>query len=223
MAALTGCTHSGPTSTARLLPVRQSAVADDPLADMPMTAASDKIAVRIVNRAKSEVRLGVVYDAAYRKILYPGGDVPPDRGACTDVVIRSLRSAGFDLQTLIHRDMLRNQSHYAPGRRDSGLDSNIDHRRVPNQRAFMKYHATVLPVETSGAAKKSWQPGDIVYWKLENGLDHCGVVSNCIGQSGLPMVIHNLAQAAQEDVLTTWKITGHYRFPARKQAGAGAR
>jgi len=31
----------------------------------------------------------VRYDGAYRRIPYPGGDVPTDIGVCTDVVIRA--------------------------------------------------------------------------------------------------------------------------------------
>ncbi len=136
-------------------------------------------------------------------------------GACTDVVIRSLRGSGFDLQELIHKDILRNPARYTAVKQGGRADSNIDNRRVPNQKIYMNYHAIVLSVDTSGTAKKAWKPGDLVYWKLDNGLDHCGVVSNTIGSSGLPMVIHNLAQAAQDDVLTSWKITAHYRFPRR--------
>lgn len=215
ISTLYGCKSAPSTAAARLVPARQLGSASDPLADMTPTSDSDKISAQIVNRAKDEARRAVTYDATYCKIAYPGGDVRRDRGACTDVVIRSLRSAGFDLQALIHRDMLQSPKHYALSGASKRPDSNIDHRRVPNQKAYMRFHATALPTPTSGAAKRSWMPGDIVYWKLDNGRDHCGVISNTIGTSGLPMVIHNLAQAVQEDVLTTWKITAHYRFPVR--------
>ena len=40
----------------------------------------------------------VRYDGTYYKIPYPNGDVPKDRGVCTDVVIRSYRKLGIDLQ-----------------------------------------------------------------------------------------------------------------------------
>jgi uncharacterized protein YijF (DUF1287 family) len=33
----------------------------------------------------------VRYDGAYRRIPYPMGDVPPDVGVCTDVVVRGYR------------------------------------------------------------------------------------------------------------------------------------
>ena len=46
------------------------------------------VAAKIVAGAKAEARRGVRYDASYRVIAYPRGDVRADRGACTDVVIR---------------------------------------------------------------------------------------------------------------------------------------
>src|SRR5947207_9120371 len=70
------------------------------------------VAAKIVAGAKAEARRGVRYDASYRVIAYPLGDVRADHGACTDVVIRSLRHAGFDLQSLIHADMRRRFAQY---------------------------------------------------------------------------------------------------------------
>ena len=55
--------------------------------------------------ARQEVKNGTRYDASYEVISFPGGDISPDRGACTDVVIRAFRHAGIDLQQLIHEDM----------------------------------------------------------------------------------------------------------------------
>ena len=57
-------------------------------------------------------------------------------------------------------------------------------------------------------------PADIVYWKLGYGGDHCGVLSNDRNADGLPLVIHNLGGARQEDCLGAWQITGHFRYPA---------
>jgi uncharacterized protein len=177
----------------------------------PMAIAGT--AGRIVLGAKQQLIQPASYDASYQKIPYPGGDVRSDRGACTDVVIRALRNAGYDLQKLIHEDM---KSHFAsyPGH---GVrpDPNIDQRRVPNQRYFFSKHGLQLSIRCDGAYAKSWKPGDIVTWKLDSGKDHTGVLSDTLGRSGLPLVIHNLSQTAEEDVLTEWKITGHYRFPTR--------
>jgi len=180
----------------------------------PAPRQAETIAQKIVRGARDEVRRGVTYDATYRDIRYPAGDVDRNHGACTDVVIRSLRAAGYDLQKLIHEDMKKNFRAYP---RKYGLrapDSNIDHRRVPNQQMFFTRFGKALPILTTGGAAVNWRPGDIVTWKLTGGvLDHCGVVTDKIGANGLPMVVHNLSATAEEDCLTRWKITGHFRYP----------
>ena len=87
--------------------------------------------------ARQEVKNGTRYDASYEVISYPGGDVPSDRGACTDVVIRAFRNAGIDLQQLIHEDMKKNFHLYPQKWGLECPDANIDHRRVPNQVCFL--------------------------------------------------------------------------------------
>jgi uncharacterized protein YijF (DUF1287 family) len=175
----------------------------------PRTAAE-----KIVNGAKAEARWGVRYDPGYVRMAYPGGDVPSDRGACTDVVIRALRQAGYDLQQLIHEDMRRHFSRYPKKWGLTRPDPNIDHRRVPNQKCFFQRHGRTLTREVSPQTLPEWQPGDLVYWKLDSGVDHCGVLSNVRSSEGWPLVIHNLSRAVQEDCLTAWEITGHFRYPA---------
>jgi uncharacterized protein YijF (DUF1287 family) len=175
---------------------------------------AETAAQKIVRGARDEVRRGVTYDAEYRDIRYPGGDVDKGRGACTDVVIRSLRTAGYDLQKLIHEDMKKSFRAYPKKYGLRGPDSNIDHRRVPNQQVFFSRFGKTLSLQTAGGAAASWRPGDIVTWKLTGGvLDHCGIVTDKIGSTGLPTVVHNLSTTAEEDCLTRWKITGHFRFP----------
>ncbi len=191
---------------------------------LPAAAASGDIELiknprtvpdKIVNGAKMQVIRGVRYDASYASIPYPNGDVPAGQGACTDVIIRALRNAGFDLQKLIHEDMKRNFSLYPKKWGLRAPDRNIDHRRVPNQIVFMKRFGKELSIETNGDTAESWKPGDLVYWDLTgNNLTHCGVISNERGDSGLPLVIHNIGPvASQEDCLTRWKIIGHFRYP----------
>jgi uncharacterized protein YijF (DUF1287 family) len=171
------------------------------------------IAASIVEGAQAEAQRGVLYDASYRQMAYPGGDVRIDRGACTDVVIRALRHAGYDLQRLIHEDMKRHFDEYPHRYGLHGPDPNIDHRRVPNQITFLRRHGLELPRSTTGPAAATWEPGDLVYWRLPNGVGHCGVLSDARDDQGLPLVIHNLAQARQEDCLTEWEIIEHFRYP----------
>lgn len=59
-----------------------------------------------------------------------GGDVPQERGVCSDVVIRALRSQKVDLQKLVHEDMAKNFAAYPQKWQLKRPDSNIDHRRV---------------------------------------------------------------------------------------------
>lgn len=194
----------------RVTTILKSASDTVTLIQHPKTSAE-----KIVNGAKKEVIYGVRYDAAYMSIPYPNGDVPRDQGACTDVVIRALRNAGYDLQKLVHEDMGRNFRLYPGNWGLSRPDSNIDHRRVPNLMVFFKRFGKVLPMGTSGRNAASWKPGDIVCWDLTgNGLTHIGVISNEQNRDGLPLVIHNIGpSASQEDCLNNWKIIGHFRYP----------
>jgi hypothetical protein len=155
----------------------------------------------------------VRYDPAYRRIPYPGGDVPADTGVCTDVIIRSYRAVGVDLQKEVHEDMVRNFSAYP--RRWQWLlakpDPNIDHRRVPNLMVFFKRKGESLPITNRAA---DYFPGDLVSWDLGGGVPHIGiVVGRKSPQTGRYMVVHNIGSGPQmEDVLFNWKITGHFRY-----------
>jgi hypothetical protein len=193
--AALACAAKQPTSQARTVP------------PSVLTQTQQKI----LASEKDQVRQAASYVPDYVRIPYPNGDVPQTIGACTDVVIRALRAAGFDLQRLIHDDMKRHFSEYP--RREVHPDSNIDHRRVPNQIYFFRKYGRELTLLTDDKHARDWQPGDIVYWKLGNGLDHAGMISNRMDARGLPFVVHNLMICREEDVLTDWKIVAHFRFP----------
>ncbi len=169
----------------------------------------DFTARQIVKAAHNQK--GDWYDASYRRISFPNGDVPAGTGACTDVVIRSLRAAKIDLQAEINRDMKRDFRRYGDRWKLGHTDKNIDHRRVPNQITYFKKFARSLPLGTTGAALKSWQPGDVAMWRLPGNKWHTGVVSDGIGARGLPLVIHNAYECAEQDYLDNWPIVGHFR------------
>ena len=175
------------------------------------TQAPTSPVAKIVAAAHTEAAERAVYTVGYFRIKYPNGDLPRNQGVCTDVVIRALRGADYDLQKLIHEDMKRHFLGYP--RREAHPDSNIDHRRVPNQMHFFQRFGRALTESTDFAHRRAWQPGDIVYWKLPSGLDHAGIISDRIGLGGLPLVIHNLSICCEEDVLGAWKIQGHFRYP----------
>ncbi len=173
------------------------------------------VAHMIVEGARERARRAARYDASYRVIPYPLGDVPDDRGACADVVVRCLRAAGIDLQELIHEDMRRHFSAY-PNLWDlSAPDPNIDHRRTPNQMCFLRRHWLVLGLRTDREHRDDWQPGDLVYWRLGDGELHCGVLSDGIGRSELPMVVHNGSKCREEDCLARWQVLAHFRHPGQ--------
>lgn len=174
---------------------------------VPLTARQ----ARIVGAARAQV--GDAYDASYRVLAYPNGDPPRGVGACTDVVVRSLRADGVDLQALVHQDMTRHWDRYPHRWGLARPDPNIDHRRVPNLAVFFARHGRVLTTQVTSATLAAWQPGDVVTWRLPGGLDHTGIVSDRRDPRGVPLVIHNMGRCEEQDALTAWPIAGHYRYP----------
>jgi uncharacterized protein len=152
----------------------------------------------------------ITYDPSYYKIKYPGGDVPAHLGVCTDVVIRSYRKVGYDLQVLVRDDKLKHPSTY-PKKWRRKPDTNIDHRRVLNLMAFFKNQGAELPITNN---PKDYQPGDIVCWNLGGAVTHIGIVVNVKSGDGKGyQVVHNIGGGDNmEDVLFDWKIIGHYRY-----------
>lgn len=171
---------------------------------------------RLSDAALSLTKDRVRYDPSYYKIEYPNGDVPSDRGVCTDVVIRAYRKLGVDLQKEIHLDMKANFSKY-PNEKRWGLkttDRNIDHRRVPNQQVFFTRKGNPLPVTDK---PEDYKTGDLVTWDLGGGILHIGIVVNRKSRDGKrPLIVHNVGVGqVLQDCLFTWKITGHYRYDGK--------
>jgi len=178
-----------------------------------LASASFSFANDVSDAAKSIVNRLVIYDGRYEKIDYPNGDVSPNRGVCTDVVIRAYRKLDIDLQKLVHEDMKQNFSQY-PSQRMWGLkstDRNIDHRRVPNLEKFFERNGKSLSLSKNA---EDYKAGDIVSWRLDNGLPHIGIVIDQKSKDGKrPLVVHNIGFGQiPEDVLFNWKMIGHYRY-----------
>lgn len=178
---------------------------------LPCANAQSDFAQRLSEAAIALTDREVMYDPSYFTIAYPGGDVPADRGVCTDVVIRAYRSLGIDLQVLVHEDMKAHFSVYPKHWGLSKPDRNIDHRRVPNLMTFFGRHGKSLP-ESSLAAE--YIPGDIVCWRLSGGATHIGiVVSNKSRDGQRHRIVHNIGGGqVMEDVLFAYSIIGHYRY-----------
>ncbi|RZD22642.1 DUF1287 domain-containing protein [Pseudoalteromonas sp. MEBiC 03485] len=168
---------------------------------------------KLVKAAKERTEHVVVYNGSYQKIDYPNGDVPKNIGVCTDVIIRTYRALGIDLQALVHEDMRDNFILY-PSKRIWGLtkpDTNIDHRRVPNLQVFFERHGESHDTSNNAA---DYQAGDIVTWVLPNNRPHIGIVTDEQSKDKLrPLIVHNIGWGPKmEDMLFNYKITGHYRF-----------
>lgn len=155
----------------------------------------------------------VTYDGSYRQIPYPNGDVPGHIGVCTDVVVRSYRALGIDLQRLVHEDMSAGFDEYPDHWGLTRPDPNIDHRRVPNLQTFFERNGDVLPTSQD---PDDYRPGDLVTWMLPGNLPHIGIVIDRLSRDGIrPLVVHNIGSGPKiEDVLFQFSITGHYRYPA---------
>ena len=183
------------------------------IASLPNIGFCERVIDEFVNAAIERTKQEVTYDGSYFSIGYPNGDIPQNLGVCTDVVIRSYRTIGIDLQKLVHEDMLAHFNAY-PSKRNWGLsqtDKNIDHRRVPNLKVFFSRKGTSLPISSN---KNSYLAGDIVTWILPGNLPHIGIISNQKSRvTENPLVVHNIGVGPKiEDMLFKYKISGHYSF-----------
>lgn len=185
------------------------------LAVLSSGALASPSATGLVAAARSQVGVTLSYDPRYERLAYPGGDVPLERGVCTDVVVRAYRKLGADLQVLVHQDMKQAWEVYQKKGRwqMKAPDRNIDHRRVPNLATFFGRHGSSLPVSKDGG---NYKPGDIVTWMLPGNLTHIGIVSDKQAAGGVPLVIHNIGSGAQEEnILFAYPVTGHYRWQGK--------
>lgn len=168
-------------------------------------------AQRLVEAAIRQTTQHVIYDGSYRRIGYPGGDVPSDRGVCSDVIVRAYRALGVDLQPLLHEDMAAAFAAYPKLWKMTQPDANIDHRRVPNLQTYFRRRRAELKVDPSA---DTYRAGDLVTWMLPGNLPHIGIVTNRYSNDGArPLIVHNIGHGPElKDALFAYPITGHYRF-----------
>ena len=143
------------------------------------------------------IRNHASYLDEYVSIPYPMGDVDRRQGVCTDVLVRTFRNAGIDLQRLIYEDMKSAPLAYGLTKGQKPNPS-IDHRRVRRLIVYFKRHYRSLPTtfnpKTRG--KNAWLPGDILFMSLQSKKGrpgHVGLVSPYTLFSTYPMVTNNLA------------------------------
>lgn len=185
--------------------------------NIALTRASEFVAKTFPEKL-SEAAISIIdptvdYDPAYFSIEYPNGDVPKNKGVCTDVIIRSYRKLNIDLQKEVHEDMMKHFSEY-PNLKKWGMtktDTNIDHRRVPNLEIFFERKGEKLPVTQN---PKDYKTGEIVTWLINDKLPHIGIVTNKKSLDGKRnLIVHNVGGGqVLEDCLFDYKIVGHFRY-----------
>ena len=173
--------------------------------------ASGSFTKRLIGAAVAQTTSRVTYDGSYRRIGYPGGDVPAHIGVCTDLIVRAYRAVGVDLQVRVHEDM---SAAFAAYPRAWGLarpDSNIDHRRVPNLQTYFRRRGAARPISTDAS---DYAAGDLVTWMLPGNVPHIGLVTDQRSADGQrPMMAHNIGRGPEiEDMLFAFPVTGHYRY-----------
>ncbi len=162
-------------------------------------------------KALSIIDASVLYTPDYVNISYPNGDVPAKTGVCTDVVIRSYRKLGIDLQKEVHEDMRANFSIYPKNWGATKPDTNIDHRRVPNLETFFTRKGKKLPVTQT---PNDYKTGAIVTWMINDKLPHIGIVTNKLSKDGKRrLIVHNVGGGqVLEDCLFKYTIVGHFVY-----------
>lgn len=167
----------------------------------------DKLAAAALSHSSDVVN----FDRSYYKIDYPNGDVAANKGMASDVIIRSYRDLGTDLQVLVHEDMTENFRLYPQLWDATAPDTNIDHRRVENLQKFFERKGLIATTSREAA---DYKPGDLVVWSLANAEMHIGIVVPGPGnREKEPWVVHNMGAGMKwENVLFDNSIQRHFRF-----------
>lgn len=147
----------------------------------------------------------IATDPVYGSKYYAGGYPDDGQGVCTDVIWNAFAAAGYDLKSLVDRDIAENPDAYPEIEKP---DPNIDFRRVRNLRIFFEQNAESLPLDFKNPS--DWQPGDIVVFE-----GHIGICSDKRNFRGAPYLIHHgniVSGAVEADEMRYFTVVGHYRW-----------
>lgn len=153
---------------------------------------------------------------------YKDGDPPADWALNTDIIARAFKEAGYDLRILINEDIKENFDQYPLLKlwNQRVTDIDIDYRRIQNMEIFFQRNAISLITDFNSAELKNlekWFPGDVVFFDMNKDgfTDNVGIITNNTTRNGTPKIIYNYIEpgyTAEENILESSIITGHYRF-----------
>lgn len=178
----------------------------------PKKVDPDYIGLKIVDQARQQIWVVTHYDNWYYAWWYP----PSDRGACSDVIVQTVKWLSYDIKTKLDQDMKQNPQDY-----NNSYDANINFRRVTNIDIYMSKFATKLSSDIGSWWFEDWLPGDIVVYDRMNWpkwLWHIVIISDKVSSNWVPYIIHNYWNGTVEnDLLLKWPapIISRYRLNKR--------
>lgn len=160
------------------------------------------------------------YDGRYVSLKYPLGDPPRTIGVCTDVVIRALRNAGYDLQRAVAEDISRARFAYPMIKRPN---PSIDHRRVKSLLPYFERHFERHSERLDDPADP-YRPGDVLFMDTfgdRPGAEHIGLVGDVSDAQGRPLVVNNWTDGTvtgSMPLLAFVPVTARFRVPPSLRA-----
>ena len=181
-----------------------------------LSAEQKKIVLRLMKLPEEDIE--------YQYQFYSDTGYPDDRyWISTDIISVVLNDCGYDLMELMYDDMSQHTDAYPMDLKGSKKpDKKTDFRVVYFQEKFFQRNALELPVDfnpSDPANILQWQPGDIVYFTVDEenpGKNVAGMISNHTTPEGIPLVImltKDLQKVTETDALTEMTVSGHYRYP----------
>ncbi|WP_018970936.1 DUF1287 domain-containing protein [Rubritalea marina] len=173
--------------------------------------ASEQLGDRIAAAALEHSLQQHIYDSGYYQIDFPAGDIPQEREGEADLLVRSFRSVGVDLQERVHQDMDNAFRSYPQLWGMRKPDSNIDHRRIPNLQRYFERIEVQMSVERDAVL---YENGDVVIWRKPDGSLISGIVVPGPGaRSAEKWVVSNRGFGSQWiDSLLDYDVVGHYKY-----------
>ena len=166
--------------------------------------------IDILNGAKEYASFNPKYKSDY----YAGGYPPIEKeGISSDLIWYSLKQAGYDLKSLVSKDISKNTKRY----RYSLSDENIDFRIASNLDVFFSRYAKDLTTDMYKVGE--FMPGDILIFDYD---EFMAIVSDKYTKDGIPYIISNRStnqKQKEENILEkiNMEITSHYRFEYNKK------